>query len=522
MSTFADPIAWEASLPIRPSSRAWRVTIQGGVYGTPLDEEDTALFAQLSGGRLPPEGGAAEFLGVIGRRGGKSETIARLATFEGIYGGHEVALAHGQTGLIPVISPLREQSQEILGYVRGLAVLPQVRRFVDGEPTRDGVAFKNGIAIRIMTADAVNVSGPTVVTAIRDEWAKWPGAESAMPDRAIEDALRPALAPVKGAPRRRLIGITSAYIRDGLAFETERDHYGKPDAPVLVVRGTTAEFNPNIDRAWLARERSRVGERVFAREYLAQWQDAVTQGWFGADVVDQCIDRDRVRSAPVQGIHYEAAIDAAFRGDLFALAIAHREEPTDAPARVIVDGVWVWSGSSGTPLPVEDTVGATVDILRTYNVRSVFADQYSVDPLREAYSRKGIYLAEAPWTATTKPARFGVVRGAMSSGLVRLPNDPPLIREFHGIQGRLLRTGGEQIEARGGGRDDRVHAVVCVAAMCIERHPDMWERTPAVTEPEPGSPEAINAEMRARKEAALKDIRRRLDKRSPWSVFDRS
>lgn len=518
---FRDPIDWEETLPIRPSSPAWRATIRS-IYGTPLDEAESKLFAELSGGRPPPDGGADEFLGVIGRRGGKSETIARLAVFEALHGGHEIALAPGQVGLIPVISPLREQSGEIIRYVKGLCELRQVKPKV-AKTLADSVEFKTGIVVAVMTADAVNVSGPTVVTAIRDEWAKWPGAESACPDAEIENSLRPALAPVRGAPRRRLIGITSAYIREGLAFETQRDHFGVADAPVLVVRGSTDGFNPNVDRAWLARERSRVGDRVFAREYLAEWQDAVTQGWFGADVIEQCIDRGRPRSAPVAGVSYEAAIDAAFRGDLFALAIAHREAPTDTPARVVVDGVWTWGASGGSPLSVEATVSETAEILRTYGIASAFADQFSIDPLREAYSRKSIYLQEAPWTAATKPSRFGTVRGAMTSGLVRLPDDPALIREFHGIQGRLLRSGGEQIEARGSGRDDRVHAAVLVTAMAIEWHPDMWERKTHTTAPAPGSPEALDAEMRARKQEALRLIRRRheIESRSPMALFHR-
>jgi hypothetical protein len=135
---------------------------------------------------------------------------------------------------------------------------------------------------------------------------------------------------------------------------------------------------------------------------------------------------------------YFAAVDAAFRGDQFAIAIAHREEPTDAPARVVVDLVQAWRSKDGTPLAVEATVAEAAAIVRQYGAWQTFADQYSFDPLREAFGRHGVYLFEAPWTATSKAPRFGMVRAAMTSGIVRLPDDAPLIRELHGIQGKLL------------------------------------------------------------------------------------
>jgi hypothetical protein len=466
--TFRDPIEWEATLPIRPSSPAWRCVIKA-LYGTPLTPDELALFRELSGLESPPEGGSDEFLAVVGRRGGKSEAIARLATFEACHGGHAVALAPGQTALIPIITPVREQAQQIVGYAHGIAALPQVRPFVAGEPTLHGVRFVTGVEIRVMTADAVAVSGPTVVCAVRDELAKFPGDDAATSDREIDNSLRPALAPVIGAPRRRLVGITSAYIREGIAFETDRDAFGKPDSGVLVVRGPTELFNPNIDRAWLARERRRVGTKVFAREYLAEWQHATTDGWFG-NVIDRCVDTGRASSGPLSGIRYVAAIDAAFRGDRFALAIAHREHDEDGPPVTVIDAVDTWEPDEGEVLSVPHVVRDVAKRIRAYGAMT-FADQFSFDPLRELFRRHGVWLREAPWTATSKPQRFSRIRAAMSDGLVRLPDDEELIKEFHAIRGRLLRSGGEQLEARAG-HDDLAHAAVMAAYFAMDRSPD--------------------------------------------------
>jgi hypothetical protein len=490
---FADPIAWERTLPIRPSSQGWCATVKA-FWGSQLESDERKLFLELSGGVEPQPGGWTELLAVAGRRGGKSETIARVGVFEALHGGHGVALAPGQLGLVAVIAPLREQAQEIMGYARGLAGLPQVKRQLAGEPTRDEIRFKTGIAFKVMTADAVAVSGPTVVCAIRDELAKFPGDDAAVPDREIDNSLRPALAPIVGAPPRRLIGITSAYIKEGIAFETDRDHYGRHDAPLLVVRGTTEQFNPNVDRAWLAKERARVGERVFAREYLAEWVEAITEGWFG-DTVDASIDTNRVENPPRDGVYYFAGLDAAFRGDKFALAIAHRERWQDGRTRTVVDLVKAWQAPSGGILSVPLVVGEAASLIQQYRAYAV-ADQFAVDPLKELFSQRGVYLTERPWTPTTKPQRFARVRGRMTDGLVRLPNHPALIREFHSIRGKLLRLGGEQIEARIGS-DDLVHATVLAVSEAIEREPDFGE--PKRKDPEPGTPEYLEWEREQRR-----------------------
>lgn len=470
----SDPIAWESSLPIRPSSPAWRAVVRA-VYGSPLTPDERATFLSLSGGVEPPAGGSSDVLVVAGRRGGKSETMARVATFEALHGGHHVALARGQRGRIVVISPLREQSQEILGYTRGLAALPQIRKRVAGV-TADSVEFTNGIVVSVMTADAVAVSGPTIVCVIRDEWAKWPGPESATPDTAIESSLRPALAPVVGAPPRRILGITSAYLDEGLAYDTDRTCYGRPDAPTLVLRGSTIDFNPAIDRAWLERERRR-DPRAFAREYECAWQSAVTEGWFGADTIEACVDRGRVRSPRIPGIEYVCAIDAAFRADAFTCAVAHAERRDDR-AVAVLDRIAAWHAPKGGVLQVEPTVAAVVGIAKAYGCERVLADQYAAVPLAESFRRHDLRMVEIPWTNRSKPARFRRVRDAMTDGAVRLCDDAETIRELHNIQGKLLRSGGEQIEARRG-HDDRVSAAVLALSEAMDRD----ARTP--------SPEAI-------------------------------
>jgi hypothetical protein len=343
-----------------------------------------------------------------------------------------------------------------------------------------------------MTADAVSVSGPTVVCAIRDELARFPGDDSATPDREIDNSLRPALAPLVGAPPRRYIGITSAYLREGVAFETDRDHFGREDSDVLVVRGSTEQFNPNVDKAWLARELRRVGQRIYDREYGAVWQDAITEGWFGADTIDRCIDHGHEYREPVAGQGYVVTIDQAFSGDHFALAVAHREQ-NGKTMRAVLDCVQWWK----PPIVLLKVIHDTAKLAREYGSTAMLADQYSFRPLRELYLQQGIQLRQLPWTGANKAPTFRAVLNEMQAGRVSIPDDPELIKEFHSIQGRALRSGGEQIEARSG-HDDLVHAAVMALAEVMRRTPDYGEHQRpvaimAVSPPDPTRNESVTA-----------------------------
>ncbi len=454
----ADPIAWERTLPIRQSSPAWVAAVRA-IYGT-LQPADLPMFETIAGGIEPPVGGATDVLIVAGRRGGKSETIARLATFECVYGGHEVALAPGQVGLFAVISPTKEQSQEILNFARGLASLSAVKRHVQSITTR-GVLFRNGLEIRVVVCDDVAVSGPTLVGCVADEFAKWPGQESGTPDTAILKSLRPALAPLRGAPPRRFIGITSAFLDEGVAYETDTACYGVEGAPTLVMRGTTEQFNPNISAGWLAGERKDLS--AFEREYLSIWKSGITTGWFGDENISQCIETGRQRSTFRAGFEYVAAIDAAFRVDTFALAIGHGE--ADGFARL--DRVCAWTPTSGAPLNVDETIGNVCRVMKGYGLTTALADQFSIAPLAALFRQRGVHLREIAWTPKSKPERFWRVRDGLAAKTISLVDDGPTIREFRAIQQRVLRTGGEQFEAKRG-HDDRVHAAVMALSEILQ------------------------------------------------------
>ncbi len=68
-----------------------------------------------------------------------------------------------------------------------------------------------------------------------------------------------------------LIIISSVHKRSGLLYQRWRDHYGR-DGDVLVVRGTTLQFNPSFDEKIIAKALAEDRER-YSAEYLSEWRD---------------------------------------------------------------------------------------------------------------------------------------------------------------------------------------------------------------------------------------------------------
>jgi hypothetical protein len=57
-----------------------------------------------------------------------------------------------------------------------------------------------------------------------------------------------------------------------------RDFYGKDDANILVVYGTTLQFNPSIDKDIIERALTEDPER-YGAEYLSKWRDDYRHGF---------------------------------------------------------------------------------------------------------------------------------------------------------------------------------------------------------------------------------------------------
>ena len=131
-------------------------------------------------------------------------------------------------------------------YVKGwLHASPMLASLVTRE-TQTEIELTNGVTIEIHTASFKSVRGYTLVGSICDEIAYWPTDESALPDREVLNALRPAMITVPGA---RLLCVSSPYARRGELWRAYRDHFGEDSEHVLVWHADTRTMNATVAQA---------------------------------------------------------------------------------------------------------------------------------------------------------------------------------------------------------------------------------------------------------------------------------
>lgn len=218
------------------------------------------------------ESGARQGVFRVGRRGGKSSTMAKAVVCEALYGGHEIA--PGDTGVVCFISVDRQEASQRLKMIRAiLTALGVAFRPVDG-----GVELTDRpIVFRVHTASLSGVVGFTAVAIVCDEVARWKDADTgANPATEVLGSLRPTMAGTRAhmflasAP----LGDDDAHAR---AFnEGTTDFQYVASAPTWVARPTLTEAETHLLEP---------DERVWAREYATRPQGSAV-GAFDAELVD--------------------------------------------------------------------------------------------------------------------------------------------------------------------------------------------------------------------------------------------
>jgi hypothetical protein len=169
---------------------------------------------------------------------------------------------------------------------------------------RDGIELRNGVVIEVHTNSYRSVRGRTIVCAIFDEVAFWRDENSATPDAEVAGAVAPGLARVSGS---MLILISTAHRRAGLLYERHKAYYGRPDDDVLVVRGTTLQFNPTFDAKVIAKQ-IESDPQLYNAEYNSVWRDDLSS-FISRELLDAAVDADVVVRPPAAGTTYFAFAD---------------------------------------------------------------------------------------------------------------------------------------------------------------------------------------------------------------------
>src|SRR5262249_35008701 len=130
----------------------------------------------------------------------------------------------------------------IAGYFRANPILQQL---VVGDVDGEILELNNETEVIVATNSYRSIRGKTYLLGILDECCYWRDENSANPDVETFEALLSGFAMLydHGA---MVVGISTPYLRSGLAYQKWEKHFGKDDDDTLVIHGPSTAFNPTI------------------------------------------------------------------------------------------------------------------------------------------------------------------------------------------------------------------------------------------------------------------------------------
>ena len=301
---------------------AWGAVLKAA-HALPLSDSEAEAFHVLAGGRRPPTRRVRELWIIAGRRSGKDLIASMLAAWSAaIEEGHLGRLRPGEKASVVCLACDREQSQIVKNYTTSyFTAIDSLRALVTRE-TKDGLELSNGAEIIVATNSFRQARGRTVLLAIFDECAFYRDELSATPDIELYRAIVPSMATL---PNAMLVGISSAYRKEGLLYDKWRTSFGKDDERVLVIQAALMQLNPTLDREEIA-EKLAADPAAAKAEWLGQFRDDIGS-YVSIELIEGAVDGGVAVRPPRPGIVYTGSIDVASGTgrDSFAAAISHKE-----------------------------------------------------------------------------------------------------------------------------------------------------------------------------------------------------
>jgi hypothetical protein len=452
-NSLADKQLLGAALGDPSSWTTWR-SVMKAAYAESLTAAEREAFDHVAGGRAPPTRKVRELAVVVSRRGGKGRVAGALATYESALVDHAPRLAPGEVGIVACISPTRAQSQIVKDYTLGYFQASPVLRGEIAEVTGDEIRLRNGNLICTLASDYRTLRGRTLLLAILDEASFLRDETSTTPDIEAARALLPGLSTTNGM----LVILSSPYRQVGLLHQRYRDYFGKDSNEVLCVAGSSLAFNPTLDEKMIA-EASAADPQAAMSEWHGAFRTDLAQFLDDASI-DAAIDHYRpLELPPREATRYFCFVDmSGGRHDSSAVAITHAEGTGDA--RLLVCDVI--RGRKGSPAAAAREFA---DLAKQYRCHPITGDSYAADWVSATYRELGRQYMKSE---LTRSEIYLECLPSFTRGMVRIPDQPTLVRELRLLQRRTARSGKDSVDHGVGGSDDLANAL-CGALYLISK-----------------------------------------------------
>lgn len=433
----------------------------------------------------------------VGRRGGKSSTLCRVAVVEALYGAHDIP--PGDTGYWAFVSVNRYEAAERLVMIRKILDTLGIRYSpVDGGIRLEG--WNRGF--RVFPATIGGVSGFTSIGFVCDEMSKWNDKDSGVnPAGEVVRSLKPTVA---GHPNAKGFFASSPFSTLDLHYEMfeagNNETQRVASAPTWVARPTlteqeTHEIEPD--------------EEAWAREFAAIPMGSGERDFFDAGVVERAVQPGLAMPVAIRaGVRRTAGADFAFERNASALAVVHNSGAGPAQQFMLAD-LRELKPEPGQPLMPSAVIREFSAVLVSHGIKSLIADpHYRMAVVENLQAHKLLYF-DAPVGQAGKADTYVRTRTLLHEQRLTLPSEPHeicsrLVSQLKHVKARPTVGGNLSITSRedaSGRHGDLVSALVLAT----------WQRAGEVYEepevpPEQGSPAA----MLAQAEQAAREHRKRV------------
>jgi hypothetical protein len=428
-----------------PSWDGWRAVLKAA-YALPMTEKELAFFRTIAE-RDPPRKAVRERVYIAGRGAGKDSIESLDTAFAAITFDRRDKLRPGEKAVVMCLAVDRDQSQIILGYVKGyFAQIPALKKMVVREAA-DGLELDNGVNIVIATNSYRSIRGRSLLHVCMDEAAFWRDEHSASPDIETYNAAKPGLR----LPGSTLTIISTPYRRAGLLYSKFAKHYGRDDDDILVVKAPSIVLNPTLDQS-IIEQALADDPSANASEWLAEWRDDLSS-YIPRPLIEAAIDAGVTVRPYEPRCRYTSFIDASSgQQDSFTCAVAHKATGDVAMLDCLVE--------IRAPFNTTEAVGQVVDVLRSYHLTSTMGDDHAKGWVIAELQRHRIGFEPRP-PKMDRSALYLETLPFYSAGRVRLLDVPRLVSQYTALERRLMPGGWSRIDHpnRTGYHDDLANVV---------------------------------------------------------------
>jgi len=425
----------------------WKVFFKS-IYAIPMSRKEGAVYRKFTGRQRRPKKPIESVYCISGRKSGKSLMASCLAVYTSVFEDFWKSYVRpGQKVYFPIIATDKIQAREVFQYCDGILgsneiFKEQVSRFLTWE-----IELKNSAIIVIRTANFKAVRGPLYIGAILDELAFFRDENSVNPADELIKGMLPGLIP--GA---KLIGISSAYAKQGVLYSEYKDYFGKNDPDTLIWVSDTMSMNPCYDDKKIKRALKKDYSHAQA-EYHSIFREDI-ESYIPPELIDEMIVPGRFGIARKPEVEYFAFLDpSGGRQDSFTLGISHR-----AKKRIILDVL----EERIPPFKPKKVVKEFTKIMKKYGVSKANADHYAEAWVQEAFEDLGIAIEYSNLTASELYVNFLPL---LSNGEVELLDNRKLKAQFVGLERRTRAGGKDLVTHYPGGHDDLAN--VCAGAVVM-------------------------------------------------------